>query len=160
VNISLPTNRDENWRYANLRPLAKAKADAVAAGSPATAITLPAPLADYERWVFVDGHFAAGLSTPSPGSCARLLDARDAGEEFSALLDAALATEGADFSLARVNGARGQQVLHIEPADGAQARIELNFIATAAAAAYTTCLTDMLRSISAPRARATSRRPR
>jgi hypothetical protein len=40
--LPLPTNRDENWRYANLRPLAKARVDAVAAASPA-ALSLPAP---------------------------------------------------------------------------------------------------------------------
>ena len=27
--IALPTNKDENWRYANLRPLAKARVDDV-----------------------------------------------------------------------------------------------------------------------------------
>ena len=32
------------------------------------------------------------------------------------MLDAAIATEGADFALARVNGARGDEVLHIAPA--------------------------------------------
>jgi Fe-S cluster assembly protein SufD len=134
--IALPTNKDENWRYANLRPLAKAKADAVDAG-PAPAITLPARLPDYERWVFVDGRFAADLSAPAPDSCATLLNARDAGEEFSAMLDAAIATEGADLSLARVNGARGDQVLHIAPPDGAKASIELTFIASAGASAGT-----------------------
>src|SRR6187399_603930 len=104
--ISLPTNKDENWRYANLRPLAKANADAVAAVGATTPalIALPVQLPDYERWVFVDGRFAANLSAPSPDSCASLLDARDAGEEFSAMLDAALAHEGADFALARING--------------------------------------------------------
>ena len=35
--IALPTNKDENWRYANLRPLAKARADAVGAAPPLAA---------------------------------------------------------------------------------------------------------------------------
>ena len=48
----------------------------------------PPALPDYERWVFVDGRFAADLSAPAPDSCAALLNARDAGEEFSAMLDA------------------------------------------------------------------------
>jgi Fe-S cluster assembly protein SufD len=137
--IALPTNKDENWRYANLRPLAKANADAVKAeGSPGiTANLLPAPLADYERWVFVDGHFAANLSAPASNSCAALLNARDAGEEFSAMLDAAIASEGADFALARMNGARGDQVLHIAPPDGARVSIELTFVASAGASAGT-----------------------
>jgi Fe-S cluster assembly protein SufD len=131
--IALPTNKDENWRYANLRPLAKAKADAVAA-APHTAIALPAALPTYERWVFVDGRFAASLSAPATDTCAQLLNARDAGEEFSAMLDASLATEGADFALARLNGARGDEVLQIAPPDGAKASIELTFIASAGAA--------------------------
>jgi Fe-S cluster assembly protein SufD len=135
--ISLPTNKDENWRYANLRPLAKAKADAVAAGGAVPAVMLPAALPDYERWVFVDGAFAPGLSAPAPNSCASLLNARDAGEDFTALLDADIATEGADFALARVNGARGDQVLHIAPPDGTKASIELTFVASAAASAGT-----------------------
>src|SRR5882672_7377271 len=105
--IALPTNKDENWRYANLRPLAKAKTDAVvAATAPRAAIALPASLPDYERWVFVDGRFAADLSAPAPDTCATLLNARDAGEEISAMLDASIATEGADLALARLNGAR------------------------------------------------------
>jgi Fe-S cluster assembly protein SufD len=135
--ISLPTNKDENWRYANLRPLAKAKLDVVADSAPIAAIALPAPLPGYERWVFVDGRFAANLSAPAPDTCATLLNARDAGEEFSAMLDASLATEGADFALARINGARGDEVLHIAPADGASANIELTFIASAGASAGT-----------------------
>jgi Fe-S cluster assembly protein SufD len=135
--ISMPTNRDENWRYANLRPLAKARPEAVAAAPAAAEITLPAVLPGYERWVFVDGRFVRGLSAPAADSCATLLNANEAGEEFAAMLDAAIATEGVDFSLARVNGARGEQVLNIAPPDGARASIEITFVATAAAATGT-----------------------
>ncbi len=134
--IALPTNRDENWRYANLRPLAKARAEAavVTARPP---IALPAPLPDYERWVFVDGEFAADLSAPAAQSHATLLNARDAGAEFAAMLDASIATEGPDFALARINGARGNQVLHIAPPDGARVNLELTFVAAASAASGT-----------------------
>ena len=136
--ISLPTNKDENWRYANLRPLAKARVDAIGAGdAPRPSIDLPAPLPGYERWVFVDGTFAPELSAPASRSSVTLLNARDAGEEFTAMLDASIATEGADFALARVNGARGDGVVHIAPPNGARASIELTFVATAAAAAGT-----------------------
>jgi Fe-S cluster assembly protein SufD len=135
--ISMPTNRDENWRYANLRPLAKARPEAVAAAAGPASITLPAVLPGYERWVFVDGRFARELSASAADSCATLLDTREAGTEFADLLDAAIATEGVDFALARVNGARGEEVLNIAPADGAQARIEITFVATAPAAAGT-----------------------
>jgi Fe-S cluster assembly protein SufD len=136
--IALPTNKDENWRYANLRPLAKARIEAVATDtSSAPAIALPAPLPNYEQWVFVDGRFAANLSKLAPNSYGSLLNARDAGEEFAAMLDAAIATEGADFALARVNGARGDTVLHIAPPDGVETRVEITFVASADASAGT-----------------------
>jgi Fe-S cluster assembly protein SufD len=135
--ITMPTNRDENWRYANLRPLAKARLDAVEAVPPQVPLVLPAPLPNYERWVFVDGRFSAAISGPAPLAHATLMNARDAGEEFAAMLDAAIATEGADFALARMNGARGDQVLHIAPPDDARANIEITFVAAAAAAAGT-----------------------
>jgi Fe-S cluster assembly protein SufD len=136
--IALPTNKDENWRYANLRPLAKARVEAIGAGvTPRPAINLPAPLPGYERWVFVDGAFAADLSAPASQSSVTLLNARDAGEEFTALLDASIATEGADFALARLNGARGDTVVHIAPATGGHASIELTFVATSSAASGT-----------------------
>jgi len=132
--VTLPTNRDENWRYANLRPLARARPEAVdPATSGAAAITLPAPMPGFERWVFVDGRFARHLSTPAADSCATLLHAREAGQSFDELLDASLATEGVDFALARLNGARGDEVLHVATEDGATAALELTFVATAAA---------------------------
>ena len=72
--------------------------------------------------MFVDGQFRAPSSRrPPPQSCATLLNARDAGEAFAAMLDATIATEGVDFALARINGARGDEVLHIAPPDGAAA---------------------------------------
>jgi Fe-S cluster assembly protein SufD len=132
----LPTNRDENWRYANLRPLGRARPEAAPALDE-FAFDLPAPLPGYERWVFVDGHFQRNLSSPAPQGCASLLNARDAGPAFDEILDAAIAMEGVDFALARLNGARGDSVLHIAPADGAEASIELTFLASAAAPAGT-----------------------
>ena len=134
--ILLPTNRDENWRYANLRPLAKARPEA-APPLDDSSIELPAPLPGYERWVFVDGHFQRKLSSPASGSCATLLNARDAGAAFDEILDAEIATGGVDFALARVNGARGDSVLHVAPPDGAEASIEITFLASAAAPAGT-----------------------
>jgi Fe-S cluster assembly protein SufD len=62
----LPTTRDENWKYANLRPLEKVKfappALGAQAGAGLTAADLPAAIAGYARYVFVDGVFAAALS--------------------------------------------------------------------------------------------------
>ena len=131
--IALPDNRDENWRYANLRPLAKARLDS--APSPAGDVALQSPVAldGYRRWTFVDGHLSA--SDASPDARIRLLDSRQAGESFAALLDADLASAGVDFALARINAARGDVVLQLElPDDSAPLDLELVFFAATPAA--------------------------
>ncbi len=62
----LPTSRDENWKYVNLRPLEKVRF----APPPAQASLmvgsqeLPAPIAGCARYVYVDGCFAPALSLP------------------------------------------------------------------------------------------------
>src|ERR1700761_9058696 len=62
----LPTSRDENWKYVNLRPLEKVRF-APPSGDGRVAITaadLPAAVAK-SRYVFVDGVLDAALSSPS-----------------------------------------------------------------------------------------------
>jgi Fe-S cluster assembly protein SufD len=134
---ALPTNRDENWRYANLRPLAKARVEPVAPAPRSAPLALPSVLPGYERHVFIDGHYARDLSTGPESSCVTLLSVRDAGEALARMLDDDLAGAGVDFTLARLNGARGDAVLHVAPRDDAEARVELNFITTVAAAGGT-----------------------
>jgi Fe-S cluster assembly protein SufD len=56
---------------------------------------------------------------------------------LATLLDSDLAGAGADFALARINLRREGKVLHVSVPDGAQARLELNFVASATAAAGT-----------------------
>jgi Fe-S cluster assembly protein SufD len=65
----LPTSRDENWKYANLRPLDKVRfapplASQSGAAPGVTLADLPAPVEGYARYTFVDGVFAAALSSP------------------------------------------------------------------------------------------------
>jgi Fe-S cluster assembly protein SufD len=62
----LPTSRDENWKYVNLRPLEKVRfAPPSGAVQPTiTAQDLPAAVAK-SRYVFIDGVLAPALSTPS-----------------------------------------------------------------------------------------------
>ena len=64
----LPTSRDENWKYANLRPLEKVRFAPVAASADGTTnvtlAELPAAVAGYARYTFVDGVFAPALSSP------------------------------------------------------------------------------------------------
>jgi Fe-S cluster assembly protein SufD len=131
--ISLPTNRDENWRYANLRPLAKARVDAVPESS-ALELPLPAPLPGYQRWVFVDGKCASRPQDWKPGNHADSLDAREAGAAFAAMLDDSIAAAGVDFALARINAARGHEVLHIALPDDTRANVEVVFVSHASAA--------------------------
>jgi Fe-S cluster assembly protein SufD len=135
MTATLPTPRDENWRYANLRPLAKANPEAVPATTGAGAPSLPPAIAGHERWVFRDGRFDASLSQVGGDSCASLLDARGAGTAFTALLDADLAHAGVDFALARINAARGGEVMQIRLADDAPHKgIELVFLVGSPAA--------------------------
>jgi Fe-S cluster assembly protein SufD len=60
----LPTSRDENWKYANLRPLEKVRFAPGGRAPTLTVADLPAPIAGYARYTFVDGVFAPALSTP------------------------------------------------------------------------------------------------
>jgi Fe-S cluster assembly protein SufD len=61
----LPATREENWRYANLRVLERARFSPVA--SRAGIADLPAPLAGFARLVFVDGVLAAGAPVDRTG---------------------------------------------------------------------------------------------
>jgi Fe-S cluster assembly protein SufD len=134
---ALPTNRDENWRYANLRPLARARPEAVVAGATPPALSLPPQLPGYARWVFIDGQLDAAHSSPAQDAVTAVLDFRDAGPELASLLDTDLAGAGADFALARINLQREGKVLHISLPEDAEARLELVFVAIAPASAGT-----------------------
>jgi len=125
----LPTTRDENWRYANLRPLEKARfAPAPAARPQPSAFDLPARLDGFARYVFVDGTFAQPLSSPeeqpgvtvhSPLRAGALAASSTLPEARLALLNEAFATDTA--------------AIHVSGAAGEPARIELLFIAVAGA---------------------------
>src|SRR5580700_6049834 len=69
----LPTSRDENWRYANLRALEKANFTPGTTAGAVSASHLPAPIEGFARFVFVDGQFAPELSAaPGAGGAAHL----------------------------------------------------------------------------------------
>ncbi len=65
----LPTARDENWRYASLRPLERVRFAPAPASAPerghAATEQLPAPIPGYARYVFIDGVLAAAASGPA-----------------------------------------------------------------------------------------------
>jgi len=109
----LPTTRDENWKYANLRPLERVKfAPAPAAGGPPVelqASDLPAPIAGYARYTFVDGVFAPELSQTVEHAGVAVRSMRvappttnpDFGPDARlAILNQAFATDGASIQVA------------------------------------------------------------
>jgi Fe-S cluster assembly protein SufD len=130
TRAGLPTSRDENWKYANLRTLERLRFAPPAALPGAHSLAcLPAPIADFSRYVFVDGCFAPQLSSASRAAFADLgsapPQARDGAgtqrgtEQRFALLNDAFASDGA--------------LLHVAP--GQTQRLELIFVARAAASA-------------------------
>lgn len=126
----LPTTRDENWKYANLRALEKLRyLPAGVAGGPPAAITaalLPPAVPQFARYVFVDGVLAPALSAPlTAGAAALALHQGMAGTA---------AAGSADERFALLNAAFAPQALTIGVAAAAQAQLELLFIAAADAA--------------------------
>ena len=136
----LPTSRDENWKYANLRPLERQRF-VPAAGPPVrTGADLPAEIEGFTRYVFVDGAFAASASEPPDTSAApvTLLAAGGAGAEAAAaaagqLLSAATPSFAGDERFALLNAAFATDGAAIRVAAGTRARIELLFVASAEA---------------------------
>jgi Fe-S cluster assembly protein SufD len=126
----LPGGRDENWKYANLRPLERVRFVPAPAADAPLAAALPEPLPGYTRYVFIDGAFAPGLSAPLAGGALRLrqLSGADAspparvatGDARFALLNEAFATDGLAITV---------------PAGAAAAQLELLFVARADAQA-------------------------
>ncbi|HEY8509057.1 MAG TPA: hypothetical protein VIL32_11910, partial [Steroidobacteraceae bacterium] len=107
----LPTSRDENWRYANLRPLDRVRfvPRTTPAARTITASDLPARINGYARVTFVDGLYAPELSDPAPTSGVSVESLRMRGaapSPFSnpalpevrlALLNDAFATDGVEI---------------------------------------------------------------
>jgi Fe-S cluster assembly protein SufD len=119
----LPTVRDENWRYANLRTLEKATFIPGTATTSVTAADLPAAIDGFARFVFVDGQFApqlsARLGAVGTATLNQLSGDLPVNDQAFALLNAAFATDGADIHVAE----------NATPVD-----IEVLFYSTAAAA--------------------------
>ncbi len=128
----LPTARDENWKYANLRLLeglcSDAPAATAAADLAAARAVLPERIEGYVRIVFVDGQFAAALSDAAlPPGVAALPAVASTG--------ATDAVTGGLLPLDRrfgdLNVLHATQQLRIEAAADAALQVEAIFIATA-----------------------------
>jgi Fe-S cluster assembly protein SufD len=123
----LPGTRDENWKYASLRGLERLRFLPAPPGATATPDTaLPAAVAGFTRYVFVDGRFApalsaapaAGLLTPLSAVAAPPPAVAPGTDLRFALLNEAFATDGALIRIAR---------------SASPARLELIFLASAEA---------------------------
>jgi Fe-S cluster assembly protein SufD len=121
----LPGTRDENWKYASLRGLERLRFQPAPADATATPDTaLPAPVAGFSRYVFVDGRFAAALSAPPAGGFTPL--SQDSAP--------AMLPRGADQRFAPLSEAFGTDGAHLHIGrSAAPARVELVFLASAAA---------------------------
>jgi Fe-S cluster assembly protein SufD len=119
---ALPSNRDENWKYANLRALARIRFDELTTPPVDATAALIAALPPTEqrstRVVLVDGHFAADASQ---GSAYVRFDT-----ERRPLMDAAgLAGAAADRYFANLNQQHASGTLVIEVPAGAELDLEL-----------------------------------
>jgi Fe-S cluster assembly protein SufD len=157
----LPSGRDENWRYANLRILEKANfAPGDAPG--VNASELPAAIEGFTRFVFVDGQFAPQLSGAlgehGAATIGRLTGELPAADQAFALLNAAFATDGADVSVAAAasaapvdievvffsaSGAAAYPRLRVQLARGARLRLIERYAGAAAAAPFINPVVDI-----------------
>jgi Fe-S cluster assembly protein SufD len=127
----LPTVRDENWKYANLRPLERVRFSPAPAPAPVSTADLPKAIKGYARHVVVDGIYVPELSTaPSHGVDVQVRSARvqegtniSGAEPFAAL---------ADTRFALLNEAFANDSVHISLAATlpAPACVEVLFVAT------------------------------
>jgi Fe-S cluster assembly protein SufD len=127
----LPSTRDENWKYANLRALERLRFVPAAPAAAPQGLSLPAPLEGFSRYVFVDGRFAPEFSAAAVDSFASLASAPQAltvssptgargTDERFALLNEAFATDGARMHLAAGAPAQRLEVIFVACADAAR----------------------------------------
>src|SRR6185437_11067234 len=154
----LPSTRDENWRYTNLRPLERARFAPVAPAAPAavspgtatdaTATSpTPASLAGFARYTFVDGVFAPELSSPAELAgltvCSLRRTTQDSSDHSGSgsatvfrlprALPALSSLPEARLALLNDAFATDTAAIHVAGAAAQTARVELVFIALASA---------------------------
>ena len=125
--VGLPTSRDENWKYANLRPLERARFVPVDCAEPHAPPDLPPPLAGTARCVFVDGLLVPEASRAPLAGTAQLTTLDDSAAAVP------LRTPRGDGRLALLNQAFAPDGLAIRvPAgSGEPLELELLFVASA-----------------------------
>jgi Fe-S cluster assembly protein SufD len=145
----LPTGRDENWKYVNLRPLEKVRfaPPAAEARLAVTAQDLPAAVEGYARYTFVDGVFAPSLSAPTAHAGVSIKSMRASGAtahdpaasraEGANQADAASAGMRPDLRFVLLNEAFATDgaLIQVAPGIDCQTCVELVFVATTEAKA-------------------------
>ncbi|HTX05923.1 MAG TPA: SufD family Fe-S cluster assembly protein [Steroidobacteraceae bacterium] len=137
----LPVTREENWRYSNLRPLERARFIPVAAADPMPLPVLPpggelpARLTGFARHVFIDGTYAPQLSSPleAPGLTLRNLRSSTAPAHPPRARPASGSPPEARLALLTEAFATDTTSIHVSAAAGEPPRVELVFLAVAAA---------------------------
>ncbi|MGH8327597.1 MAG: Fe-S cluster assembly protein SufD [Steroidobacteraceae bacterium] len=151
----LPSTRDENWRYSNLRPLERARFAPIAAAAPVAvspgsaagtaASAMPARLDGFARYTFVDGVFAPELSSPAELAALTVCSLRRATEDtrdhsgsttvlrLPRALPALSSLPEARLALLNEAFATDTAAIHVGSAAAETARVELVFIALAGA---------------------------
>jgi Fe-S cluster assembly protein SufD len=126
----LPGARDENWKYANLRPLERLRFVPAATQQPAVPGDLPPALEGFTRYVFVDGVPAAGTAAATDAGPAQVTFAE---ERADGPLQHVERAGRADERFALLNGAFAASEIGIRvPATAPEpARLELVFVASA-----------------------------
>ncbi len=129
----LPTARDENWKYANLRPLEKVRFAPSRGRAPTlTAADLPAAIEGYARYTFVDGVFAPALSSPAIKSGISVASLR--GSAAGTTIETAT-TKDARFALLNDAFAVDGAVIRVSAGVDCPTCIELVFVASVEAQA-------------------------
>jgi Fe-S cluster assembly protein SufD len=125
----LPGPRDESWKYANLRPLERVRFAPAEPGS-LKASDLPAPVAGFARYTFLDGVLLPGLCAESPVGVT--IRTRLSQPQIERLPRRAAPPGLSDERLALLNDAFATDAAAIRVAAAAEApRLELLFVASA-----------------------------
>jgi Fe-S cluster assembly protein SufD len=131
----LPSSRDENWKYANLRSLERVRfRPAPAEQVLLPAADLPAPLPGIPRYLFIDGRFAPRHSAPLTAGEAAVTLLSQAADARSPAADGASAVR-ADERFALLNQAFATDGIAIEVGKPSAASLQLEVLFVASAEA-------------------------
>lgn len=131
-SVSLPSVRDEDWKYTTLRSLERAQLATAPGQASNAALSLPEGFAG-RRLVFVDGHYDASLSDTSAidGLSVTALSAMDADPRFDAWFSAL--PESDAESLATLNTAMMTDGVVVRVSDVVTAPVAVVFLSNGSA---------------------------